>query len=237
MTDEPRAGGPRAGDPRAADEVAHERDEDARRHASARLDVVAAVILALATILTTWSAYQSTRWSGIQSDLDSEASAMRLVAAQATSLFAAGVQIDVAMWLTWLDHATAGDEAGAAHVEARFREEFEPAFKAWQGLDGGDVIPPDTPFDLEEYVLEDEATVLALNDQAEEVTAQARRANRTSDDFVLVTVIMAGVLFFAGVGTKFGSPGVRIGMLVMAGLLFAAGLLSTIGLHLRGPAT
>lgn len=227
MTDEPPASEP----------IEPEGSVDQGRREAVRLDVVAAVILALATILTTWSAYQSTRWSGIQSDLDSEAAAMRLVAAQATSLFTAGVQIDVAMWLTWLDHATAGDEAGAAHVAARFREEFEPAFQAWQRLAGSEVIPPDTPFDLEEYVLEDEATVLALNDQAEEASAQARAANRTSDDFVLVTVVMAGVLFFAGVGTRFGSPRVRVGMLVMAGLLFAAGLLFTLSLHLGGPSS
>jgi hypothetical protein len=224
-------------EPRTAERTEPERREDVRRHASDRLDVVAAVILALATILTTWSAYQSTRWSGIQSDLDSEASAMRLVAAQATSVFAAGVQIDVAMWLAWLGHTIAGDEASAALVEARFRDEVRPAFGEWRALATDAAIPPDTPFDLEAYAPTDEATVLALNDQAEEVSARARQANRTSDDFVLVTVVMAGVLFFAGVGTRFGSPGVRVGMLVMAALLFVAGLLFTVGLHLRSPAT
>ena len=58
----------------------------------------------------------------------------------------------------------------------------------------------------------------------------AAEANRTADSFVLVTVIMASVLFFAGVGTKLKGQAMRITMLVVASLLCAVAIVGVLSL-------
>lgn len=58
----------------------------------------------------------------------------------------------------------------------------------------------------------------------------AADANRTGDSFVLVTVILASVLFFAGVGTKLKGQAMRITMLVVASLLCAAAIAAMLSL-------
>ena len=79
-----------------------------------------------------------------------------------------------------------------------------------------------TPFDLESYAPVSEQNAQELNAKADELGAEAREANQRSDNFVLVAVIMASVLFFAGVGTKFKGRGIRLVMLAMAFVLFVA---------------
>jgi hypothetical protein len=49
--------------------------------ADTRLDLVAAVLLALATVATAWSGYQASRWNGEQAKAFSRASALRIESA------------------------------------------------------------------------------------------------------------------------------------------------------------
>ncbi len=76
--------------------------------------------------------------------------------------------------------------------------------------------PPGTPFDLPQYQPAAETGANALNEEANALADEAREANQTGDNFVLVAVIMASVLFFAGVGTKLKGRAVRLGMLPAA---------------------
>ena len=191
------------------------------------IELAAAVLLALATIMAAWSAYQATRWSGVQANAFSAAGAARTEATQENSIFAAQVQIDVMLWLEYLKQDQAGETAGAAFLEERFRDEFRDAHEEWMALLEAGEVPPGTPFDLESYAPAAERRAVELNQQADELAAEAREANQTSDNFVLVAVIMASVLFFAGVGTKFKGRAVRLTMLIMAFVLFVAGVAFT----------
>ena len=191
------------------------------------IELAAAVLLALATIMAAWSAYQATRWGGVQANAFSAAGAARTEATQQNSIFAAQVQIDVMLWLEYLKQSQAGDSEGASFLEDRFRDEFMGAHEEWLALMDAGEVPPGTPFDLDSYAPESERLAIELNQQADELGAQARAANQTSDNFVLVAVIMASVLFFAGVGTKFKGRAVRLGMLGLGVLLFVAGVAFT----------
>jgi hypothetical protein len=62
-----------------------------------------------------------------------------------------------------------------------------------------------------------------LGDQAEAAALRAAEANQISDNFVLIAVVMASVLFFAGVGTKFRTRGLRMAMVALALLLLVGG--------------
>ena len=69
-----------------------------------------------------------------------------------------------------------------------------------------------------------------LGQQASAAADRAVSANQTSDDFVLIAVVMASVLFFAGVGSKFRGRRIRRAMVAIAAAVFAVGIGSMLSL-------
>lgn len=193
------------------------------------IELAAAVLLALATIVAAWSAYQATRWGGEQASASRSALAARTAAAQETTIFGSQVQVDVQLWILWLqqiqlDRREGDNASGMAFVEVRFRDEFRPAFEAWLAQVPEGSVPPGTPFAMPEYQPASRAAADRLNQEAEVFAETSAQANQTGDNFVLTAVIMASVLFFAGVGTKLKGRGLRLVMLLFAALLFVGGL-------------
>jgi hypothetical protein len=188
------------------------------------IELAAAVILALATIVAAWSAYQATRWGGEQAKASRNALEARADASQLTTIYTAEIQVDVQLWTTWLQQAADENDRGMAFFEERFRDEFRPAFDAWLALKPEGEAPPGTPFDMEEYAPESRAQAEQRLADSEAAADASAEANQTGDNFVLTAVIMASVLFFAGVGTKLKGRAVRLLMLVFAALLFLGGV-------------
>jgi hypothetical protein len=222
-----------AGASAMVDEVAT--DDEGPRRRTDRFDLAAAILLAAATVLAAWAAYQATRWSGVQASAYNQSVIKRTDAAQLASVFAAETLIDVEMWLSWMQQVAAEDVAAAAVVQERMRDEFRPAFDAWLAQVPSGGIPPGTPFERDEYLSTTELTVISLNDEADALAAEAHEANRISDDFVLMAVIMALVLFFAGVATRFGDRRIRIAMLGLAVALLVGGLAFTLSMPQNVP--
>lgn len=191
------------------------------------VELVAAVLLALATVLTAWSGYQATRWSGTQATAFSRAGALRSESLRATTQGGQRVTIDVQTFVAWVDAVSSGDQRRADFLRARFRAEFVPAFEEWvasaPGGPGGK-IPPGTPFDLPSYRVADLVKADRLERQASASFAQATDANQTGDNFVLTAVLFASVLFFAGIGTKWRSFRLRVFSLILAGVAFVTGV-------------
>lgn len=235
MTDDPEHEQPRS--TRPPDELAR-LDSDAVLPFGERLDEIAqarfnrtdwielaaAVILALATIVAAWSAYQATRWGGVQASSSRSAIEAKTDAAQQTSLYTTQVQVDLQVWTLWLQQVADQNDRGEAFVEARFRDEFKPAFESWISSVPEGEVPPGTPFDMPDYQPGARAEADRLNAQAEVLADTSAEANQTGDNFVLTAVIMASVLFFAGVGTKLKGRVARLFMLLVAALFFLGGL-------------
>jgi hypothetical protein len=194
------------------------------------IELGAAVLLALATIMAAWAAYQATRWGGEQAQAFSVAGASRTEAAQETTNVGAQVQIDMQLWTAWVVFAAEGNQEAMAFVRGRFRDEFLPAFDAWLAQVPEGEAPPERPFDMAEYAPAGLARAAESTAEADAAAARGREANQLGDDFVLTAVIMALVLFFAGVGTKFKGHGIRIVMLLIAAVLFLGGFVFTFSL-------
>src|SRR4029450_6196172 len=96
-----------------------------------RLEVVATLLLALATVATAWSAYQSRQWTGEQSQGYSKATASRIAGNRAAAVGNRQVQIDVATFIQWVDAREQGRAGLATFYRTRFRAEFRRAFDAW----------------------------------------------------------------------------------------------------------
>lgn len=186
-------------------------------------ELAATVLLSLATIVAAWSAYQSTRWSGVQAQNTTAAAARRIEATQKSALYTTQLQLDVIAWISYLEQLQAGNEKGAAFLRARFRKEFMPAFEAWEALVPEGEVPPGTPFELTAYKPAAMLDTARLNAEADSLSSIATEANQTGDNFVLVAVVMASVLFCAGVGTKVRQKSLRVAMLCLGVALFMGG--------------
>jgi len=186
-------------------------------------ELAATVLLSLATIVAAWSAYQSTRWSGVQAQNTTAASAKRIEATQKSAIYTTQLQLDVIAWVSYLEQLQAGNENGAAFLRARFRKEFTPAFDAWLSLVPEGEVPPGTPFELPAYRPAAMLDAAQLNAEADSLSEAAAKANQTGDNFVLVAVVMASVLFCAGVGTKVTQTSLRVAMLCLGITLFLGG--------------
>ena len=188
------------------------------------IELAATLLLALATIASAWSAYQATRWGGVQANAYSSAAALRAESVRASNNAMAQRQVDVATFIAWLDaYASERPILKDFYVE-RFRPEFKPAFEGWLTSVPEGSIPPGTPFARPEYQLAEQQKADKLLADAESQSAIARSANQTGDNFILVAVLMASVLFFAGVGTKFQGTVTRRTMIFLAFVVFSIGL-------------
>jgi hypothetical protein len=195
-----------------------------------RVEMVAAILLSIATVITAWSAYQATRWSGEQAQHYVTASANRTESVRASTTVNRQVLIDVDTFLGWLDAHLAGDDALASEIEHRMRDEFTPAFQAWLASAPEGQVPDGTPFTRPEYVLAAQEDAARLEAEAAASFEAGQRANQISDNFVLAAVLLASVLFFSGLGGTFDSFRAQVFLLVLAGLMLVAGTIVVLSL-------
>ncbi len=201
-----------------------------------RLELVATVFLAIATVLTAWSAFQSAKWNGVQATNFSAANAARTESTRASGLANTQRAVDVDTFIAWVSAVAAergvepsdapyrpepGTESGFLYE--RFRDEFKPAIEAWLATRPlVDADAPATPFQMPEYQLAADAEAQRLVDESEDRRDEALAANQRSDNYVLLTVVFASVLLFAGVSTKLRGRRAREIVLGLAFLLLAA---------------
>jgi len=208
-----------------------------------RIELIATIVLAVATILTAWSGFESGKWGGEQSVNFSEAGAARTESTRADTAGGQLIQIDVAMYIDWVtaisDELNAGTITDASldpysptegtvsgFLYKRFREEFLPAVDAWlatQPMTNDDA--PKGPFEMEEYVVAQQVEADRLSVVADEKAAAARTANQNGDNYVLTMVLFASVLFFAGVSSKMNRPRNRVIILGFGVVTLTIGLI------------
>jgi hypothetical protein len=195
-----------------------------------RVELVAAIMLSIATVVTAWSAYQATRWSGDQAEDYTSASATRTESVRASTEANRQVLIDVATFLNWLDAEQSGDHALADDVHVRMRQEFLPAFDTWLATAPAGSIPDGTPFELPEYRLAAEAESKRLENKAAALFEDGNESNQVSDDFVLAAVLFASVLFFSGLAGTFDSLRAQLFLLILGGLMLLIGAIIVVTL-------
>ena len=175
-----------------------------------RIEIVATVLLALATVATAWSGYQASRWNGEQAKAFSRGAAARIESTKAANLANAQTQVDVATFTQWVNAYALEQTELADFYFARFRAEFTPAVDAWvatRPLKNDDA--PLTPFAMPEYKLAARQEADGLEAEAEVWSAKARQNVQRATNYVLGVVLFAGVLFFAGISTKLRTPALR----------------------------
>ncbi len=195
------------------------RDEDI-------IEIIEAVLLSLATIVTAWSAYQAALWDGEQSALYTEASAARAEGNRLSGLADTQVTVDLSEYETWLAAETEGDSQLATLIRRQMRDGLAAALDAWieaGGLERTRNAVPASPFSMPEYQVAERGESDARIAEAEEHFKDGEEANRRSDKYVLVTVVFALVLFVVGIGSKFKNILVRAGLAAFGGVALLLG--------------
>lgn len=186
------------------------------------LEIFATVLLALATLFSAWSAYQAARWSGVEAKRFNEANANRIYASEEADLADVDYDIDTELFVDFLDVLRNGDAVAVdAFENTLFRDEMQVAVKAWLATDPfNNPNAPETPFNMQEYKNSHKEKSKEFEKVAQERADQAREAIENSDRYVLLTVLFASVLFFAGICTKFKSPRNAVAILIMGYVVF-----------------
>ena len=187
-------------------------------------ETIVILVLSVTAVLTAWCGFESSKWSGEMSVAFSEASSSRIEAARQSGIANAGLQADLTIWGVYVQARAQGDTALATYVEKRFTDHFLVAFRAW--IAQGE--PTNGPFKMKEYVPPGTTEAAAADQRADRRFADALVYNERGDNYALLTVLFALVLFFAAASTRLVRPnaqrillGVAIIFLIAATVILA----------------
>ena len=190
-------------------------------------EMACAIVLALATTASAWCAYQSKLWGGAQ--MARSNAAIRASREGAVNSLAA-VQwraFDASMFIAYMEARFEQNKALETFLFQRFRPEMKPAVDAWLKLDPlNNPSAPPSPFRMAEYAQAETAEVARQAELAAEAMTAAGEARRCSDNYVLLTVVFASVLFFGGIARAFDSRPLRTILAALAVLLFLGTLVA-----------
>jgi hypothetical protein len=189
------------------------------------IEIVSAVLLALAALAAAWSGYQASLWDGIQSSDYTQASGLRTRSSE-NHLDANQQRLaDLSLFENYLDAHLRGETELADFYRARFRPEFTPAFEAWLALDPiNDSSVPHSPLVLPEYTLASEQEATRQKHEADATFEHGEDANGISDTYVFTTIFFASVLFLAAIAERLEFFPLRVSLLAFAAVAFVTGV-------------
>jgi hypothetical protein len=194
-----------------------------RSRVDAHLDLIATILLALATVATAWSGYQASRWNAEQAKAAGRTTGIRILAARAQSLAQAQTQVDVATFSSWADAYARHETALADFYFKRFRPEFKPAVVAWVATKPlKNPRAPLTPFAMPEYKLKAQTEADQLDADSTRSAATVQQYIQRSTNYVFAAVLFAMTLFFAGMSTKLPTLGLRRVLLALGVIVFVS---------------
>jgi len=188
------------------------------------VEIVAVIVLSLATIATAWCGFQAARWSGVMTLNLSAANATRTQAVTAANYANTELGYDSGVLLDYAEAYFEGNTTRLEVLKKRFiRGELDKALQAWLSMDpANNPDAPRSPLLMPEYQQATLKKAESLNKKAARLTDEAKNDNQRSDDYVLLTVIFASVLFFAGISTKFSSRSAKVAMVLVGSAILIA---------------
>jgi hypothetical protein len=163
------------------------KDEEGRKvHHHDWIEIVAAVLLALATVASAWSAYQSSRWHGVQARDYATSNATRIHGSEAGDLADQQTAVDAALFSDYCYAYAEGEMRLVSFYENRmFRPEMKAAVEAWKATQP--LINPDapaSPFEMKEYKNKNKQKAQSLEKTAQKYTADAQAAIEHADNYI-----------------------------------------------------
>ncbi|MGR0218547.1 hypothetical protein [Agromyces sp. ZXT2-6] len=183
-------------------------------------EIVGVFLLSVVAVLTAWCGFQASKWGGEMSIAFSQASSARIQAAGADGAARSARAFDLTIYAAYVEAVGDGNDDLADYIRDRFTPEFRVAYDAW--VDDGQV--ENGPFAREEYVPEGTVEAQELNDRADEKFAEALENNQRGDNYSLLTVLFALVLFLTAMSQRELAPWVGRTLLGLAMVVAVVGV-------------
>ncbi|TDE88989.1 hypothetical protein EXU48_21805 [Occultella glacieicola] len=169
-------------------------------------------LLSIVAVLTAWCGFEASKWGGEMSIAFSQASSSRIQSTAAQAQANSARQYDLTLYTEWVLANEAQDTELVAFIEERFSPEFAVAFEAWD--EGGRQALG--PFVVDEYVPPGTMEAVALAAQADAKFDQALDFNQRGDNYTLLTVLYALVLFLTAMSQRVNAAWMQRAMLGLA---------------------
>lgn len=184
-------------------------------------ELVAVVLLAVTAIVTAWTGFQASKWGGAMSISFSQASTARIEATRLEGVANRKLTVHTSLYTQWLEAYQDGDQQLTGFLAARFPEPLASAFPVW--LASKPLQNPDaaaTPFDLPEYDIPELTEARAADARADDKYDEALRNNQRGDNYTILTVAFATVLFFGALSGRMRHPRSQWAFLVLGWIGF-----------------
>ena len=179
-------------------------------------ETIALILLSVTAILTAWCGFQASKWGGEMSIAFSQASSARIEAARQQGIANNARQADLTIYAVYVQAQATNNRQLATYVENRFSSEFKVAFDAWRAAG----MPTKSPFAVPAYVPPGTSEADAADKRADSLFAKALVNNQRADDYTLLTVLAALVLFFAAVAGRLNNRRTQWAALSIGAVLF-----------------
>lgn len=195
-------------------------DEERRQRTLDRTEIVIAILLGVAAILTAWATFQSSQLGGAVTAAYSDGIRYSDQASQAYNDAAATDVADQALFLEFAKASQAGDEATAAYIhDSLMTEDLQAAVDWW--AEQPDSSNYDTPFteDNPNWSTAAFDNADALDVQAQEQFDAAKKKDSQGSDFDVLSILIAISLFLFGVASLVRQERIKIGLGAVGGVI------------------
>ena len=188
------------------------------------LELLMVIVLSATTILTAWSGFQSSKWGGAMSISFAQASTARIEASRFDQTANSRASIQVGLWTAWLQQSQS-DPKLADFLERRFPEPLATAQTEWLATNPEkNPDAPDSPFAMPSYLLPEREEAIAADARADAKYAEALRNNQRGDNYTILTVLFATVLFFTAMSGRVRETRSQVALLSLAVVVGTIGI-------------
>lgn len=201
-----------------------------------RSNMLALWLMALATLGSAWSGYQSSLWDGIQTFLLMDASAFSRESNEKATIGSQQRALDAAVFIQFARDYYYGKRELGEFFLARARPEFRQAIEAWMATKPGEnPNAPTTPFAMPQYHVRADDEALELSAKSTAAYNEARHANLDSDNYALLGVLFTAALFLAGLVSGFEDKRTRRALLTLSLAVLAIAAVGMLRLPVAHP--
>jgi len=169
-----------------------------------RTNMLAVVLMAAATLGSSWSAYQSSLWNGVQIFRLTDAAAFSRAANEKRLTANQLRTVEASLFVEFARDMYEGKKDLSSFLLKRMRPELRDAIQAWLATQPmTNPRAPSTPFEMPQYKSKMDGEARELDTRSEAFYAEAQTANRTSDTYTMISVIYTSALFLSGLVSGF----------------------------------
>jgi hypothetical protein len=180
------------------------------------LEVVAVILLGIATVGSAFCGYEATRWNSREGDLERDASTSRVEASRLFSLGTQTIVYDTTVVTQYAAALSAGDQRLVDFYRTSLvRPKFLPIIDEWTAQVRAGEVPANL-LSNQAYLDEQTTGYTKAEAAAEGFTLEAGEASDHADAFVLTALLLAVSLFFAGVTSSFRVTSARLLLMIGA---------------------